>query len=113
MQPSITIEDVMADDAERLSTPHDTLHYEFSITPQSCSTNSGMSNHLEKVYQVLEKLVKMAMLDEGTPMVHPSIGMLINAGTLIQQAKMTLDGPRRVMVEPGPPKLMDVRGGRA
>jgi hypothetical protein len=116
MQPCITISGVMADN-ERLPTPHDPFHVEFDITPQGCSSNSGMAQQINKLSQVIEKMIRYAMLDEGTPVYHPAIVTLINASGLLVQAKAILDGQNPVQgVELRPqlqPKTIDMRGGRA
>jgi len=101
MQARITIDHAMADDPT-LPPLFRPIHIEIDITPQSCSTNSGMSRHLGDIYKALEKLAKYAMLEEDTPIMHPSIVAMINAGAQIRQAQQILDGPPMVAAPAGP-----------
>ena len=106
-----------SDSAPSLTIPHDRFHVEFDITPQIGSTNSGMSQQCNKLAQVIDKLIRTAMVDNDTPVNHPALVTLINAMTAILQAKQILDGQSQVQgVEMRPqmqPKTIDIRGGRA
>jgi hypothetical protein len=89
--------------------PH---HVELDISPLSCSTDAGVSRHVDDIRKTLERVIKYAMLELDTPVDHPAIVHLINATTAMRQSKAILDGPPMVAAPAGGPQLTPRGGGR-
>jgi hypothetical protein len=87
-------------------------HVEFDVTPLSCATNAGVSRHIEDIRKTLERVTKYAMLEVDTPPDHPAVVALINASSMLRQAKAVLDGPPIVSAPAGGPQIVPMGGRR-